>query len=102
MNRVINSARKYAATAPAGRFAAGAVLLLAAAGTVGATQGMTPFAAQHPTAAVAGAATDDPWTVGPRTDDPWTSAPHTDDPWTSAPKNATATTDGARTDDPWT
>ncbi|MGH4028483.1 hypothetical protein ACQB60_06050 [Actinomycetota bacterium Odt1-20B] len=87
MNRYIHSAKKYAATAPVGRFAAGAVLLLAAAGTVGATQGMEPFAAHHG-ATVASAVTDDPWTVAPRTDDPWTSAP--------------ATTDGARTDDPWT
>lgn len=65
--------------APVSRLAAGAVLLLAVAGTVGATSAMEPAAHRSGTNVVA----DDPWTVGPA-DDPWTVAPaaKADDPWT--------------------
>ncbi|MFJ4283502.1 hypothetical protein [Streptomyces massasporeus] len=83
MKRFYFSAKKAAATAPVGRLAAGAVLLLAAVGTVGASQDLGPFADR----AGAGIASDDPWTsvrAAGQGDDPWTSAPagQEDDPWT--------------------
>ncbi|MEU9993674.1 hypothetical protein ACFZCP_43305 [Streptomyces sp. NPDC007971] len=95
MNRLFHTARRTAVTAPLGRLAAGAVLLLAAAGTVGAAQGMNPHADRSPAGVGADhhrgtsvRAADDPWTVAHKVvqrDDPWTSAPATplrDDPWT--------------------
>ncbi|MEU5537281.1 hypothetical protein [Streptomyces sp. NPDC020362] len=95
MNRLVHIARRTAVTAPLGRLAAGAVLLLAAVGTVGATQGLSPLADGSPAGVGAGhhhgtsvRAADDPWTVARKVvqrDDPWTSAPATplrDDPWT--------------------
>ncbi|MGW6548004.1 hypothetical protein ACWGBH_34915 [Streptomyces massasporeus] len=95
MHRFFHTARKTAATAPVGRLAAGAVLALAAVGTLGAAQGLAPLSGQG----APGITADDPWTsvrAAAPGDDPWTSAPAgtTDDPWTSAPKSAA--------DDPWT
>ncbi|MFI8896342.1 hypothetical protein [Streptomyces paradoxus] len=102
MHRFFHNARKTAATAPVGRLAAGAVLALAAVGTLGAAQDLAPLAGQGApgtgTSVRAAAPGDDPWTSAPAgtTDDPWTSAPKSlaDDPWTSAPASAQ--------DDPWT
>ncbi|MEV5605217.1 hypothetical protein AB0L33_27640 [Streptomyces sp. NPDC052299] len=87
-----------ARTVPAGRVAAGAVLLLAVAGTAGSVGVMGPAALRSGTDAAVRAVADDPWTVAPSkpADDPWTvvRAAKPDDPWTVAP----ATT----ADDPWT
>ncbi|AOR31268.1 hypothetical protein BFF78_09660 [Streptomyces fodineus] len=94
MNRIFHTARRTAATAPVGRLAAGAVLLLAAVGALGATQDLSPLAGHAPAGGGAGhrvtsvRAADDPWTLTRKVvqrDDPWTSAPATplrDDPWT--------------------
>jgi hypothetical protein len=67
MRNFVHSANVGAATATAGRIAAGAALLLAVAGTVGVT-------ADDPWTSVRAAAQDDPWTSVPvgKADDPWT------------------------------
>ncbi|MGW3210510.1 hypothetical protein [Streptomyces sp. NPDC001135] len=96
MNRLFHTARRTAATAPMGRLATGAVLLLAAVGTVGVTHDLNPLAGRSPSGITADdrgpsvRAADDPWTVTRKVvqrDDPWTSAPVgasplRDDPWT--------------------
>lgn len=87
-----------ARTVPAGRVAAGAVLLLAVAGPVGSAGAWGPTALRSGTDAAVRAVADDPWTTAPtrQDDDPWTvvRAARADDPWTAAPAKVA--------DDPWT
>ncbi|MGV4984643.1 hypothetical protein ACWC0C_35745 [Streptomyces sp. NPDC001709] len=109
MNRIFHTARKAAATAPVGRLAAGAVLLLAAVGTLGATHDLSPLAGHAP----AGVRADDRWTSVRAADDPWTltrKVVQRDDPWTSAPASPAPASPASTTlasaaplrDDPWT